>query len=172
MSARHLRAFCKEYPGVAVSALVAHTRNDMPAYGLHTLDHSSPLPADGSAVLVDFGPARLALAPAEALRHPECSVALSKQGCDLVVTTPEYLEPQHASATGHQIIGAHGGGHGCVQRRGHRPAPAAHARWAEMTCDGPGMCQAQLNTTSLRTKRFLESCGFERVAATITNLVP
>ncbi|NLI83311.1 MAG: carbon-nitrogen hydrolase family protein [Deltaproteobacteria bacterium] len=102
----------------------------------------------------DFGPARIALVGSRLLRHPELAVALSKQGCDLLVAETERLDEDSRL-----LLGAK-----CLERAAVVAAapdgaaifepPMGHAPWKETTLYGPGECAGRIHTGSWRSKRF------------------
>jgi predicted amidohydrolase len=139
----------------AVVASVRSEQSGSPVFGLYARDKLATLSSDSPATMVDFGPARIALARAEALRHPEMSIALSKQGCDLVVAPTDgtlshddrlVLGVKSVDRFAVVTIGANGATI-CIP-------PVGHGRWEEQVLDGAGECHRQIDTTATRTKYF------------------
>ncbi len=116
---------------------------------------------DESCVMADFGPARVALAHPEALRHPEYAVALSKQGCDLIITTAEELDSDARLLLAVKCLER--AAVVLVDRRGAMVCepPEGHSPWKETVAFGPGVCSVRLDTATLRTKRFLDRVNME-----------
>jgi predicted amidohydrolase len=140
---------------IAVVATVRTGESGCPVYGLYANNALVALSADRPATMVDFGPARIALAWPEALRHPELSVALSKQGCDLVVAaTAGTLSQDDRLVLGVKsldrlalaMVGANGASI-CVP-------PLGHGRWEEETLDASGKCRREIDTAVMRRKYF------------------
>jgi hypothetical protein len=109
---------------------------------------------DQDAVMVDIGPARVALAHPHALRHPECAISLSKQGCDLAMTLSDTLDDDDRLCFGikcleHMAVAMVAGNAASICL-----PPAGHARWDETVQLGPGCCERNLETAPLRVKRF------------------
>ena len=127
----------------------------IPACQLHLRDQVLTLGPDQPFVITDFGPARIALVKPVALHHPELSVALSKQGCDVAVAaTRDELSPEDRLLLGVKSLDrlaivtiASNGATICTP-------PVGHGRWEETVLDGPGECQCQIDTTALRRKHF------------------
>jgi predicted amidohydrolase len=114
-----------------------------------------------SCVMADFGPARLALAHPDTLRHPEYAVALSKQGCDLLVTTAAELDPDSRLLLAVKCLER--AAVALVDRQGAMVCepPEGHSPWKETVACGPGVCSVRLETATLRTKRFLDRVNME-----------
>jgi predicted amidohydrolase len=79
--------------GERAAALVTETAtpSGLPAPVIITGKNLTMLGPDMNAVMVDFGPARIALVRPSALMHPEQAVALSKQGCDIIFSQTNCL---------------------------------------------------------------------------------
>jgi predicted amidohydrolase len=114
------------------------------------------LSAGTDSVMADFGPARIALVRSEALKHPETAVALSKQGCDIVVSQAESLDDDTRLLLGVKClervvvaVAAPDGATICEP-------PEGHERWRETMRREPGSCAAVVNTARTRKKRFLD----------------
>jgi predicted amidohydrolase len=119
------------------------------------------LHSDESFVMADFGPARLALVHPEALLHPEYAVALSKQGCDLLITTAAELGPDDRLLLASRCLER--AAVALVDRQGAMicEPPEGHSPWKETVAGGPGVCSVRLDTATLRTKRFLDRVNME-----------
>ena len=126
-----------------------------PVYGLSTKDAVVALPPNRPMAIADFGPARIALAQPEALRQPEMSVALSKQGCDLVVTgTAGSFDRNDLLVLGVKsldrlavVMVSSNGASICIP-------PTGHERWKEETIENAGECCCRIDTALLRRKYF------------------
>jgi predicted amidohydrolase len=112
-------------------------------------------PGSNSAI-VDFGPARLALVRSEALKHPEQAVALSKQGCDIIVSQAESLDGDTRLLLGvkclERVVVAVAAPEGAIIC----DPPDGHERWHETMLWEPGVCTAVVDTARTRKKRFLD----------------
>lgn len=133
----------------------------VPSIGFIALDRQVILPSDSGSVVVDFGPARLALAHLGALHHPELATALSKQGCDLVVTGTGMLSRDDLLLLGvktieRAVVVAAG-----TDRAAIFEPPVGHAPWGETLLNGPGTCRARFHTNSFRNKRFHDRVDME-----------
>ena len=104
--------------------------------------------------MCDIGPARMALLPPAALRHPECAIALSKQGCDLAVTLPDTLDDDTRLCLGIKCLERWRWPWSPATPRRYLPAPRRPARWQETRQTGPGFCAQRVDTAPLRVKRF------------------
>jgi predicted amidohydrolase len=110
---------------------------------------------DRPVAIANFGPARLALVDAEWLRHPELSVALSKEGCDIVIAaTRGSLSRDDRLVLGVKSLDrlavvtlAANGATICTP-------PIGHERWGETVLEDRGECHCEIDTTALRRKHF------------------
>lgn len=119
------------------------------------------MPADSDSLMIDSLCARIALVRSSALRHPETAVALSKQGCDIIVSQVDELDRDSRFLLGIK----------CLERAvvvvvGRNGAticdpPEGHERWRETTLQGPGVCAASVDTARTRKKRFLDRVDLE-----------
>jgi len=119
-----------------------------------------PTPAGAAPVLLDWGPARLAVVAAADLGHPELAVHLAKSGCDLaVVSTGPLTEAQYlvlsVKCLERLAIAVSG-----ADRAGICLPPQGHQRWSEDAVSGPGVCRLVLDTTQTRRKRFQDRVDF------------
>jgi len=132
-----------------------------PVYGFISSSQHVTLPPGESAVTADFGPARVAVVRPESLMHPEVAVALSKQGCDLLVTASDRFGPDDRLLFGVK----------CLERAAVAVAtptgamvcipPVGHAPWKEELTMGPGVCSARVDTSAFRVKRFQDRVNME-----------
>ncbi len=113
------------------------------------------------STMVDFGPVRIGLARSKALRHPETAVALSKQGCDLLVTQTDSLGDDDRLVLGIKslertvvAVAARDGATICEP-------PEGHERWRETLLREPGICSTTIDTGRTRKKRFLDRVDME-----------
>lgn len=116
---------------------------------------------DSGFLQLDIGPARVAIAPIAALLHPENSVALSKEGCDLIVTFADTYKADAALMCAVRTIN-----HICValstaDGAGIWMRPEGHARWSETVQKSKGVCSFLLDTNLTRQKRFQDRVDFE-----------
>jgi len=146
---------------MAVAAPVAGAEEMGSSITLLAPDGPVLLPSNAVSVKADFGPSRLALARLDALRHPELVTALSKQGCDFVVTGTGTLTPDDLLLLGVRTIErtavAVAGTNGAAVFE----PPVGHAPWGETLLHGRGTCVARLHTNSLRNKRFHDRVDME-----------
>lgn len=139
---------------IAVAGPLVRPEGDGHSLGICTGTAYHWLPAEDDAVIVDVGSARVALVHDEALRHPECAIALSKQGCDLAVTVLDSVSDDDRLLLGVKclermavaMVGADGASI-CLP-------PSGHARWGETVQRGPGICAQRVETATTRAKRF------------------
>jgi predicted amidohydrolase len=157
---RFLETFV-EQGAIAVITEQEGQNGDAPAYHFISSTEQAFLPTGRSSITVDFGPARIALAHLDRLRHPEAVVALSKQGCDLVVTGAQRLDADDRLLLGVKclertaiVASAQDGAVICEP-------PPGHAPWKETAIYGPGICAARIDTAPLRVKRFLDRVDME-----------
>ncbi len=153
-----IRQSKEDYFAVAGWTLAGGGRR-LPAL-IHEGQVTSLDPGLGS-VTVNFGPARIALVQSEALRHPETAVALSKQGCDIVVAQADSLSEDIRLILGIKslerlavAVAAPDGATICGP-------PDGHERWHETKLYEPGICAAVINTAKTRKKRFLDRVDLE-----------
>ncbi len=117
--------------------------------------------AEADSIIVDFACARIALVKNSALIHPETATALSKQGCDIIVSHVEELDRDSRLLLGIK----------CLERAvvvvaGRNAAtvcepPEGHERWRETMLQEPGICAASVDTARIRKKRFLDRVDLE-----------
>jgi predicted amidohydrolase len=118
-------------------------------------DRTLTLEADQPFVMADFGPARIALVSPDALRHPELSVALSKQGCDIAVAAAW----RAFSVDDRLLLGVKSLDRLAIVTIANNGAtictpPIGHGRWEETVLDGPGECRREIDINTLRRKHF------------------
>jgi hypothetical protein len=149
--------------GERAAALVTETAtpSGRPAPVIISGKNLTVLGPDMNAAMVDFGPARIALVRPEALRHPEQAVALSKQGCDIIVSQASRLDDDDRLTLGIKClerlvvaVAAPDGATICEP-------PETHERWRETERRAPGVCAASFETGRLRKKRFLDRVDLE-----------
>ena len=146
---------------LAIVANIASQDGNHPAYGFLSSEQLVCLPQDESAIIADFGTARIALVRPESLIHPEVAVALSKKGCDLLVTSSDRFGPDDRLLLGVK----------CLERAAVAVAttegalicepPEGHLPWKEQLTTGPGVCSACIDTTTIRSKRFHDRVDME-----------
>jgi len=146
---------------LAIAAPVAGVEGTEPSITLIAPSGPVVLPPNAASVKTDFGPSRMALARLDALRHPELATALSKQGCDFVVTGTGTLTPDDLLLLGVKTIERT-----AVVATGTNGAavfepPVGHAPWGETLLHGPGTCIARFHTGSFRNKRFHDRVDME-----------
>jgi predicted amidohydrolase len=129
--------------------------NGLPTCQLQLRDQVLTVGPDRPFVMADFGPARIAVVKPEALYHPELSVALSKQGCDVAVAATRCA----LSSDGRLLLGVKSLDRLAIVTIASNGAtictpPVGHGRWEETVLDGPGECHRDIDTTTLRRKHF------------------
>jgi predicted amidohydrolase len=144
-----------------VAFLTEEETPDGPSLHFLSAERSVVLPPWEGATMVDFGPARIGVARADRLRHPEIVVALSKQGCDVIATCASALTDDDRLLFGVKsleraviAVCAPDGAVICEP-------PAGHAPWKETAIHGPGECAARIHTAPLRSKHFMDRVDME-----------
>lgn len=117
--------------------------------------------AETDFLMADFACARIALARRSALLHPETAVALSKQGCDIIVSQVDDLDRDSRLLLGIKcleravvVVAGRNGATIC-------DPPEGHERWRETMLQEPGICAASVDTARTRKKRFLDRVDLE-----------
>lgn len=123
--------------------------------------HITYMATTADSIIADFSSARIALVRSSALYHPETAVALSKQGCDIIVSQVGALDRDSRLLLGIKcleraviVIAGSNGATICAP-------PEGHERWHETTLHDPGVCTAFVNTALTRKKRFLDRVDLE-----------
>lgn len=119
------------------------------------------LSPDKNSVMVDFGPARIALVRSESLRHPEAAVALSKQGCDIIVSQAGHLDDDTRLLLGVKSLERAAVAVATPEGATICEPPEGHERWHETMLREPGVCAAVVDTARTRKKRFLDRVDLE-----------
>lgn len=145
----------------AVISEMEGLNDDETGYGLISSTQCAILSADKSALTVDFGPARIGLAQGEMLRHPELAVALSKQGCDLVVTGEKEIDEDQLLLFGVKCLEQTIIVTAAQNKAAIYEPPVGHGPWKEASVRGPGTCRTCVNTASVRKKRFHDRVDLE-----------
>ncbi|MGQ9920158.1 MAG: carbon-nitrogen hydrolase family protein, partial [Desulfobacca sp.] len=104
-----------------------------------------PMPVGGAPVILDWGPARLAVGTAAALGHPEMAVHLAKSGCDLAVISTTQLTEVHYLVLSVKCLERLALAVAAADRAGICLPPQGHQRWAEEKVSGPGICRLVLD---------------------------
>lgn len=117
--------------------------------------------AETDSIIVDFACARIALVKNSALVHPETATALSKQGCDIIVSQVDDLDRDTRLLLGIKcleravvVVAGRNGATVCEP-------PEGHERWRETMIQDPGVCTASVDTARIRKKRFLDRVDLE-----------
>lgn len=109
----------------------------------------------------DFGPARIHLATAADIAHPEPALVAAKKGGDLLIAMEENLSPQTTMLGGIRTIEQLAVGLCGRNAAGLWRPPDGHKRWRE-TLAGPGRgCRMNLDTRLTRRKIFQDNVDFE-----------
>ncbi len=110
---------------------------------------------------IDYGPARIGLAAAEDLLHPELAMALAKRGCDLVAAMGGAMSEAEQTllkvrAYDKIAVAAALGDAAFVCL-----PPEGHARFVEKEVRGAGLCSQVLDTTGTRSKSFPDRLDYQ-----------
>ena len=114
-------------------------------------------------IQLDIGPARLALIPFSALKHPETALAASKDGCDLIVSSSDQFNDDIKLLCGVRTINhlavtlCTNSGAGIWMR------PEGHERWQETLCKAGKSCTFILDTHLTRKKHFQDRVDFDQL---------
>ncbi len=128
---------------------------------IHTQGGSGHGPGPKGICIVDTGPVRLGLCRSEDLYHPEIGVAHSKLGCDLLVSSMEYMEPANKL-----MIGGRSLDKVCVAIASSNTAmicqpPKGHDRWKEVLAKAPDFCEDRIDLEANREKTFQDRIDFK-----------
>lgn len=123
------------------------------------------VPGSQDFCLLDLDNVRISLASREELYHPETTLALSKLGCDLVVSPAASLEAMDRSVLGsrsiEQVALAVCGSNSaliCLP-------PEDHFRWQECYQKGEQGCSSEIDVSRLRKKQFYDRLDFDLLLA-------
>ena len=113
--------------------------------------------------VMNWGPARLGLALAKDLAHPEAAAAMAKLGCDLALASgDEKMVPAREIMAVKSLdrlavaVTLPGLGLTCLP-------PEGHQRWLEETAGPSGICSLDLDTKPLRQKFFMDRVDYQRL---------
>ena len=111
--------------------------------------------------VMNYGSAKITMAPLHCFSHPELAVSFSKLGCDLVVLSEESLSDDERLLCSVKTI--EGLAVAVCARNGGLVAmvPRGHERWEERSVEGPGVCSFEIDTERTRSKRFQDRQDFE-----------
>jgi len=107
--------------------------------------------------MVDIAGARVLIAAAEELLHPELTLAAAKLGCDMAISsTGECLDDRMHQALAtrsiEQLYIAVAGNH----RAFICEPPEGHLRWKEVSSNGNSFCTMRMDTNRSRHKRYYD----------------
>ncbi len=123
--------------------------------------------APGSSwMITDVGPGRIGLTDYAAFKHPECALALSKEGCDLIVLSEQNMTRDMRLLCGARTINHIAVAACCREGAGIWMRPEGHGRWLEEHADVGGKCSFVLDTALTRTKRFQDRLDFQTLLTT------
>ena len=142
-------------------------RTDHAPYGIHVFGPQGrlwePNTDEGSESpgLFNVGPARTAVLSFEKLMQPENAVAISKDGCDLLIIDSATFTDETRLICGARTIS-----HLCItttniEGAGIWMVPEGHARWGEVLQEEEGHCSFILDTALTRKKRFQDRVDFD-----------
>jgi predicted amidohydrolase len=114
---------------------------------------------------LDLGPARVGLARAEDLMHPELALALAKRGCDLVAVSAGTLDADQVEVLSLRcleklavVLAGRGLALIAAPPEGHQAGPLVRAA-------GEETCSLDLDTARTRNKAYEELIDFPRLLA-------
>jgi len=142
---------------VMVCAQVLFPGEQHPCLALVAERQIMRLPDNENSIQIDFGPARVALVAPDALRHPEQSLALSKRGCDLLVTSSGHLDDDDRLVMGIKCIDRVAVAMAADNGAAVYLPPDGHSCWQVAGCGGGGsFCSLTVDTARLRKKHFMD----------------
>lgn len=110
---------------------------------------------------IDYGPARLLLAPQAILHHPEPILAAAKQGCDLVACSSDHFSLNDQLIAGVRTIDNMAVASAAVNGAGIWMTPEGHQRWQEILAGPNQNCCSLLDTHRTRSKRFQDRVDYQ-----------
>lgn len=127
--------------------------------------HMSPFSGKaqkGSETLqaLTFGHAKAAFVEKDTLTHPETSVALAKQGCDLILISEDKLSDDDCLLMGSRTLDHIAIAASSQNHAGFIIPPEGHGAWKDSLADEDGICGVILNTGPLRAKLFQERINY------------
>lgn len=111
--------------------------------------------------LLHYGPARFALVPMEAFRHPELAVVLAKLGCDLVVVSEEILSPEDRLLSWMRVLNGVAVASCAGNAADITLMEGIHGGLDHRRQGGPGVCSLALDTAKTRKKNFLYRLDYD-----------
>lgn len=103
---------------------------------------------------VDVDSARVAFIPEGGLTQPELVLSLSKEGCDLIVTSTEIWNEETVLLAGIRSIDRAAIVVAGDEQAGVWLPPQGHQRWREYRTDENSMTKVTINTKALRNKGY------------------
>ena len=116
--------------------------------------------------VVDYGPARLFLAPFSAMAHPEMAVVAAKRGCDLALSIEDSLSPEQKLLAGVRTVENLATAVCSSEGAGIWVSPEGHQRWGESLATPGDACHVALDTTRTRAKKFQDNIDFPLLLST------
>jgi predicted amidohydrolase len=151
--------------GIAVSVKDSNNITEnflLTAEGIQSfIDDNKELPYS----ILHYGPAAVAMVPAEEFEHPELAVSLSKLGTDLVIisekemTEDQFLTTRVKSLAGAAVAVCFGKG---AQITGVQDM---HFGWDQKNLGTPGILKYELDSTKTRKKSFYNDVDFDLLLA-------
>ncbi len=111
--------------------------------------------------VLDIGPCRIGMCIPEEIYHPETGLALSKLGCDILISSMGHINPNDCS-----MFGARSLDKICVGIAGLNIAmicqpPEGHAPWKETIAYSPEFCKDMIDLKKIRNKNFQDRVDFK-----------
>ena len=116
--------------------------------------------------VVDYGPARLFLAPFAAMAHPEMAVVAAKRGCDLALCIEDGLSPEQRLLAGVRTVENLTTAVCSTEGAGIWSSQEGHQRWSESLANPGDACRAALDTNRTRAKKFQDNIDFSLLLST------
>lgn len=150
---------CEEEKGTGNRRYLFQKKGDMKMWELPPW----PFEVEGGFPCMDYGTARLLMAPFSALSHPELAVSAAKKGCDLVVACESIFAPEDrllagARTTENVAVAVCARNCGAVW-----DIPQGHERWNEVDAGAGEVAHYALDTRRTRQKRFQDNIDFQEL---------
>ncbi len=110
---------------------------------------------------LDLGPARVGLAQAEDLMHPELALALAKRGCDLVAVSAASLEPEQVEVLSLRCLEKLAVAVACRGQAFIVTPPEGHQAGTQVRAKGRETCSLALDTAFTRNKAYEETVDYQ-----------
>ncbi len=111
--------------------------------------------------IVDTGPARLGLCRPKDLYHPEIGIVYSKLGCDLLVSSMEYIEKGASLIMAGRSLDKICVAIACNNSAMICQPPKGHDRWKDVQAKTPDFCEDRIDIEKIREKSFQDRVDFQ-----------